>query len=950
MNERHSTRRNSDNRVPAKPVPGRDPVKSAGRRRHRDGRPVERVSASGEPDPVGGTTRTHSAVHNFAILTAFPGRNARKDKSVALSDVRKTVLSARTSRAVFAGLPGGRWLDVRALLVCWLFWSAAIAGGSAETTLVVVNAASPLSQFVANEYVRLRDLPETHMLRLDDVPSSRTLSIDEFRRKIWQPIQDYLTEHQLEDRIDLIAYSADFPYRVDFGRDVKAHQLPGNKYRGRIASLTGLTFFANRVAAGDIGYLGPNHYFVEFAGPVRRVHRARATASRLGAKDRRRLRKQAAAALRKKDFAGALEGYRQLVDDRPEVAEHWYDLARAEASSGQTEQALMTLTEAVERGWVNSLRTRRDGRLASLREHPAFGTLLERMEKAFGPFEITHGFRHRYVWSNSDLALWEPDDALDQYYLSTLLAYTGVRGNSLPEIRRYLRRAVASDGTAPDGTVYLLENRDVRSDTRQPLFPTTVAELARRGRRAEILARRDKGQNGILPVRRDDVIGAVVGTRRFNWKKSKSRLLPGAIAESLTSFGGYFDKGSQTKLTAFLRHGAAGSSGAVAEPFAFQEKFPVPMLHAYYADGGSLAEAFYQSIQIPYQLIIVGDPLARPFARFARVGLRSPDPSSAWSGIVSVIPDLEPAEGTTLETVELWVDGRLLKSARAGEPLVWDTRTIEDGAHELRLVAVEDGPIETRSVSRTSVTVFNRDRRITIERSPDEVSFEQSVEIIGRAPGAEAVELRRGHQILDIGTPRDGLWRVSVPAGTLGIGEARVHARAVFADGQGVRSAPLTIRVREPARRPAAVTPPPETPGLLATVQDAQGRLRELSIKRLGGRLKALEKGGSKPVRIRLKGYLKIKQSGTYQLALGTHGRVKLRLHEQGLVDAQLVPGGADAFTVVGLEAGWHPLEIELDPQGRRPSLRVVLAGQTAPVLLSESHLAHHSTADAESG
>jgi len=58
----------------------------------------------------------------------------------------------------------------------------------------------------------------------------------------------------------------------------------------------------------------------------------------------------------------------------------------------------------------------------------------------------------------------------------------------------------------------------------------------------------------------------------------------------------------------------------VQEPYSLQSKFPVPFLHGYYADGCSLAEAFYQSVLRPYQLIVVGDPLARPFARFAKVG------------------------------------------------------------------------------------------------------------------------------------------------------------------------------------------------------------------------------------------------------------------------------------------------------------------------------------------
>lgn len=855
---------------------------------------------------------------------------------------------AARERALAGGCRSRLGTRLHALLFGLVLSTAVDAGGSAETTLVVVNAASPLSQFVANEYLRLRGLPGTHLLRLADVPSVGTLPINEFRHKVWRPIQNYLLEHRLEGEIDLIVYSADFPYGVDFRSDVKFHKLPRHRYRGRVASLTGLTYFAHRVAAGDIGYLSTNYYFRDFAGPTGRSLRLSAAAVKLGEKELRRLQKQAAAALRKKDYSLAQDGYRQLVDYQPGEPDHRYHLARVEAAAGRLEQALATLTEAVERGWANSVRTRRDREFSGLREQPAFQALLQQMETAYGPFEITHGFRQRYVWSNSDLAFWEPGDELNQYYLSMLLAYTGVRGNSIPEIREYLSRAVASDGTAPDGTVYLLENSNVRSVTRQPLFPTTVAELARRDRKAAILGRGDKGQNGIIPMSRDDVIGAVVGTQRFDWKKSHSQLLPGAIAESLTSYGGHFDKASQTKLTAFLRHGAAGSSGAVAEPFSFQEKFPVPLLHVYYADGCSLAEAYYQSIRAPYQLIVVGDPLARPFAKFAQVGLRSPDPAAAWSGVVTIEPKLQPAEGTALETVELWIDGQHLASAPAGKPLVWDTRTVEDGGHELRLVAVEDSPIETRSVYRAAISVFNHNRRIAVEQSPAEVRYEQAVEITGHAPGAKVVELRRGHQLLAAGDVQGGRWRLSVPASALGMGEIRLQVRAVFSDEQGVRSAPLAIRVSEPTRLSAAAIQQPDSPGLLALVYDAQGGVRELQIDKLGGRLKVLEHRGPPPTRIRLHGYLKVQQSGTYQLALRSQGRVQLRLHDQLLLDEQILPGDAEAFVALGLEAGWHPLEIELEPDGRKPSLRVVLAGQIAPALLAASNLGHHAAAAAD--
>jgi hypothetical protein len=88
---------------------------------------------------------------------------------------------------------------------------------------------------------------------------------------------------------------------------------------------------------------------------------------------------------------------------------------------------------------------------------------------------------------------------------------------------------------------------------------------------------------------------------------------------------------------------------------------------------------------------------------------------------------------------------------------------------------------------------------------------------------------------------------------------------------------------------------------------------------------------------------LKVDESGTYQLTLRTEGRLKLWLHNELLLDQRVKPGDAEAFVAVGLEPGWHPLEIELKPSGRNATLRAVLAGQTVPVLLSASNLAHHA-------
>jgi hypothetical protein len=180
------------------------------------------------------------------------------------------------------------------------------------------------------------------------------------------------------------------------------------------------------------------------------------------------------------------------------------------------------------------------------------------------------------------------------------------------------------------------------------------------------------------------------------------------------------------------------------------------------------------------------------------------------------------------------------------------------------------------------------------------------------------------------------------------MGETAVQVRAVYADGGAVRSAPLPLRIREPALLPAIAGAPPEGEGLLALVDDGQGGVRRLTVDKLHGRLKDLEPDGPQPVTIQLHGYLKIEQPGLYQLAVRSQGRVRLSLHDQALLDERLSTQEAEAFVALGLESGWHPLQIELEPGAGKPLLQIVLAGQTPPVMLSEQQLGHRAQVPAD--
>ncbi|MBL8896479.1 MAG: TIGR03790 family protein, partial [Planctomycetes bacterium] len=216
--------------------------------------------------------------------------------------------------------------------------------------------------------------------------------------------------------------------------------------------------------------------------------------------------------------------------------------------------------------------------------------------------------------------------------LAVSLGWIGARGNRVEEVLALLERGAACDGTRPSGTVYLMEQLDVRARTRMSSFDAALQALHSLGREAERLRAGDGGQDGIVPKQKRDILGLVAGCSDFDWAASGSSFVPGALAEHLTSFGAAFDQVGQTKISSFVSAGVVGTSGAVYEPYALAPKFPHPFLHAYYAQGFSLAESFHLAVASPYQLLIVGDPLARPFAPLREVALEGVPKSGVLTG------------------------------------------------------------------------------------------------------------------------------------------------------------------------------------------------------------------------------------------------------------------------------------------------------------------------------
>ncbi len=400
----------------------------------------------------------------------------------------------------------------------------------------------------------------------------------------------------------------------------------------------------------------------------------------------------------------------------------------------------------------------------------------------------TKGFRGWYGWGTHGELL---EAGGDQYLLSTMLAYTSGRGNSVPEAVQYLQRSAAADGTKPAGTIYFMQNSDLRSSVRHAGFATAAETLKQLGVAAEVL-------EGTLPVRKNDVQGAVIGTASFDWAGSGSTIRPGAICEHFTSFGGILYEGAgQTPLTEFLRYGAAGASGTVVEPFAIPEKFPSPMLQVHYARGCSLAESFYQSVRGPYQLLIVGDPLCQPWAEAPRVEVTGVMAGATLKGEVSISAAMKG--GPRVDRFELFVDGLRVAVAAVGETLPLDTARLADGYHELRIVAIAASTIETQGRVILPVTVNNTGRSLELTLSARKAVWGQPLKLTAATRQADRILFfQNGRAIGKIDGPSGS---VELDPRTLGDGPMEIRAFAIGAGGptDRVAAAPVMLTV-EPGR------------------------------------------------------------------------------------------------------------------------------------------------------
>jgi hypothetical protein len=407
---------------------------------------------------------------------------------------------------------------------------------------------------------------------------------------------------------------------------------------------------------------------------------------------------------------------------------------------------------------------------------------------------------------NQGWLLGVPSESLSarRYFLGCMLGYSGVRGNTVPEIIEMIDRSVAVDATFPSGTFYFMKTTDpLRSPPRDVFFLETIADMIAIGASAvQIL--------DVLPIGMHDCLGVMTGWASPEVEDGDFTMLPGSFGDHLTSFAATFATSAQTKMSEWIRKGCSGSWGNVEEPCNYPGKYPHPRMHYYYFQGLSLAEAVYRSIGfVPFQGLFIGDPLTRPFSHLPDVSV-SGLPAGNASGMISFTPMATTSHPTAgIARFDLLIDGRLKDSVDAGQAFNLDTTLLDDGVHELRVVAYEDTPVASQGRWIGTLTVDNLGRSATVTPSPV-VGDRSTVFTFDVASfGAPISEIRLMHHGRVIAATSFGTGSFMFLGDFFGGGVNRIKAVAEFADGSQAWSAPVDITVTAvPEDYPSAADPP----------------------------------------------------------------------------------------------------------------------------------------------
>ncbi len=267
------------------------------------------------------------------------------------------------------------------------------------------------------------------------------------------------------------------------------------------------------------------------------------------------------------------------------------------------------------------------------------------------PCSIAPGSTSDYAGSEGVFRAHPPISSSSNAFLVTMIT-----SSNLALAQQIIDSGTAGDSGFPSQTAWLVKSSDVNRNVRYLLFDDAIFNARLRG-------------NSLQRTNGDSLIGfgAISGAQTGNYAYPVSGVafLPGSLADNLTSYGGLIlqNNSGQLNILALLAAGAAGSYGTVDEPCAYFQKFPSPQTYFYQARGFSLAECYYQSVTNPYQGLLVGEPLAAPYAQPAVGSWNNLPPNALLAGTTNLSLQFIASDAHhPVQQIDLFLDGAWLQT------------------------------------------------------------------------------------------------------------------------------------------------------------------------------------------------------------------------------------------------------------------------------------------------
>lgn len=316
------------------------------------------------------------------------------------------------------------------------------------------------------------------------------------------------------------------------------------------------------------------------------------------------------------------------------------------------------------------------------------------------PCSLAPGSTNLYAGSEGIFRQTPPISTSSNSFLVTMIT-----ASNLSQAMSIIDNGVMSDHSFPTQTVYLMKTTDPARNVRYQTFDSAIFNTRLRGNYSMLRT------NINSPFGFSNLLGLQTGLMTFSI--SPDTFVPGAIADNLTSYGGgLLGYNDQTTLLAMIGANATASYGTVDEPCNYLEKFPSAEDYFYQARGFNIAESYYLSLTNPYQGLIVGEPLAAPFARPATGSWLGLATNALLRGVTNLSLQFTAADAQLpLQQVDLFLDGVWQQTLTNIAPGTSNLLKINLNGQSFNYLVPQNATI--KSVTSNLVTVLNNSSNLT---------------------------------------------------------------------------------------------------------------------------------------------------------------------------------------------------------------------------------------------